>query len=137
MATSEALQPDLPVGASVADVLVVDDSEGIRDSLAELLQDEGYVVETAANGIVALERLRSGLRPRAILLDLIMPGMNGWEFRFAQLAEPALKAIPVVVMTASGFAGDSLKTELGGVELMSKPLAPEALLDMLRRLPPR
>ena len=62
-------------------ILVVDDDRDIRESLRELLAEAGYAVAVAENGRVALERLRAGLRPGVILLDLMMPIMDGMTFR--------------------------------------------------------
>lgn len=82
-------------------VLVVDDDPHIREVIAELLEDEGYVVGRAANGEEALDALRQPApRPSVILLDLMMPKMNGWEFREAQRQDPAIAPIPVVAISA-------------------------------------
>ena len=117
-----------------ATVLVVDDSDAIRDSLGDLLEDHGYAVTSAENGQLALERLRAGLRPRAILLDLMMPVMDGWEFRRAQVGDPDLKGIPVIVITAFGPPATALASELPGVNMIAKPLSVPALLAALERL---
>jgi CheY-like chemotaxis protein len=83
-------------------VLIVDDDPDIREILAETLVDKGFDVATAANGLEALRILRSmSVPPSVILLDLMMPVMDGWAFRQELLKEPALAAIPVVVMTAA------------------------------------
>src|SRR5512138_2541112 len=82
-------------------VLVVDDDESVRESLALALELEGYMVLRAAHGIDALLVLRTGIRPDVILLDLEMPVMPGWEFRERQLADPALADIPVVIVSSS------------------------------------
>lgn len=82
-------------------VMVVDDDEDILETYAALLESAGYQVLTARNGKVALEQLRSGPRPSLILLDLMMPVMNGWTFRKELLANPNLASIPVAV-----FSGD-------------------------------
>jgi CheY-like chemotaxis protein len=82
-------------------LLVVDDDPAIRETLADLLQDEGYVVMTAINGKEALTRLRAGsARPCVILLDLMMPVMSGAEFYAEMRSDPALADIPVVVISA-------------------------------------
>ena len=115
-------------------ILIVDDDSDVRRALTELLEDEGYAVAGAANGRAALEMIRGGIRPSIILLDLMMPGMNGWDFRSAQLRDPELSAVPVVVVTASGFNQDAIRTELGSIELVSKPIQPTKLLDLIERL---
>lgn len=82
-------------------ILVVDDHYEIRVALAELLEDEGYQVITAAHGQEALALLQRGtIRPSLIVLDLMMPVMDGWTFREIQARDPVLQAIPVVVISA-------------------------------------
>ena len=83
-----------------AEILVVDDDRGIRETLGDVLRDEGYRVELARDGNEALSMLRAGDAPELILLDLSMPGMSGAEFRRAQLDDLRLAAIPVVVLSA-------------------------------------
>ena len=82
-------------------VLIVDDDEALRETMAEALGDEGFTVACSAHGLDALKLLRSGLRPDVILLDLMMPVMDGWSFREQQSRDPALASIPVVVVTAA------------------------------------
>ena len=115
-------------------ILIVDDDSDVRRALTELLEDEGYAVAGAAHGRAAREMIRGGIRPSIILLDLMMPGMNGWDFRSAQLRDPELSAVPVVVVTASGFNQDAIRTELGSIELVPKPIQPTKLLDIIERL---
>ena len=88
---------------------------------------------TAIDGLTALNKLRSGLRPCVILLDLMMPGMNGWDFRAAQLRDGDLKDIPVVVMTAAVVTKAALRATLGDVALVRKPMSPDELLGAVRR----
>src|SRR5262249_59623485 len=81
-------------------VLVVDDDFDIRAMIAQILELEGFEVISGPSGQAALERLRDGAAiPRVILLDLMMPHMDGWEFRSRQLADPRLAAIPVAVLS--------------------------------------
>jgi CheY-like chemotaxis protein len=117
-------------------ILIVDDDTDLRRALTELLEEEGYVVEGAADGRDALAKLQDGLRPALILLDLMMPGMNGWDFRKAQLDDPELRALPVVVVTASGVDPATIRTQLGPVDLIAKPIYPTELLDVVGRLAP-
>jgi len=86
---------------SRTDVLVVEDDALIRDGLAELLRDDGYQVRTATNGADALSSLRSSHPPDVILLDLMMPVMDGWQFRVEQKRDAQLAGIPVIAMSAS------------------------------------
>jgi CheY-like chemotaxis protein len=82
-------------------VMVVEDDYAIRETLRELLEEEGYRVTQASNGAEALARLRdSDGPPTLILLDLMMPVMDGWEFRDAIAGDPRLAEIPVIVISA-------------------------------------
>ena len=114
-------------------VLVVDDDASIRESLADLLGDEGYRVATAANGAEALSLLRppARLRPCVILLDLMMPVMNGQEFYAEQQRDPALAVIPVVVISAD----KNLASKVPGLngQFLAKPVGLDAVLDALGR----
>jgi CheY-like chemotaxis protein len=117
-------------------VLVVDDDPDVRELMSQLLEMEGCRVQSAADGREALALLRRGPRPDAILLDLRMPGMNGWEFRAAQLADSALASIPVYVLTAdrTPSAEDILSLHVAG--FFHKPLDVDALFDALGHLQP-
>ena len=81
-------------------ILIVDDDKEFREALVEIVRGEGFKVETAASGMQALDKLRWGLRPCVVLLDLQMAVMNGWDFRAEQGRDPALAAVPVIAMTA-------------------------------------
>jgi CheY-like chemotaxis protein len=116
-----------------ARVLLVDDDLDILEGLAELLADEGYDVATATDGQSALNQLRTGRHPCAILLDLMMPGMNGWDFRAEQMADDDLKDIPVVVITAGAMTDSSLKAQLGDIEILRKPPRHDLLMNAVRR----
>ncbi len=107
-------------------VLVVDDEPTVRSWLAALLADEGYVVEEASDGAMALSVLQT-FRPDVILLDLIMPGMNGREFLLELREDSALARIPVVVCTAVRGVHINL-TSLGATEVLEKPPDPDQLL---------
>jgi two-component system, chemotaxis family, chemotaxis protein CheY len=81
-------------------VLIIDDDESIRTALAELLELSGYQVAVAADGQDALELLADGLEPNAIVLDLVMPRMDGWAFLSRLRADPRFQGVPVVVTSA-------------------------------------
>jgi CheY-like chemotaxis protein len=115
-------------------VLIVDDDASVAESLSDFLDGAGYAAVTAEHGLAALELLRGGLRPCAILLDLMMPVMNGWDFRRHQLADPELRDIPVIVVTAGGFSPESLASQFGQTECMWKPLSIDVLLSKIARL---
>lgn len=111
-------------------ILVVDDDYEIRSTLAELLEDEGFTVRSAANGQEALAVLRGEpLLPDLILLDLMMPVMSGWQFREEQLKDPALSAVPVVVLTAGTVGPEVGSLQAAGV--LKKPLDLDTLLDSI------
>jgi signal transduction histidine kinase/CheY-like chemotaxis protein len=113
-------------------VLVVDDDADMRGAVADVLADAGFPVATASNGEEALAALRSGRRPGVILLDLLMPVMNGFEFRKAQRNDPAFAAIPTVVISASAEL-DARRGELEGTEVLRKPVDMEALVALASR----
>src|SRR5713101_10024038 len=95
-------------------ILVVEDDESVRGAIAAFLEGEGYPVVEAEHGEAALRCLQSAGDFCLILLDLFMPVMNGWGFRAEQLRDPALAAIPLVVVTADARAPQKA-AELGAV----------------------
>jgi len=112
-------------------ILIVEDDTDLREMMAQLLTLEGYAAETVANGFDALEYLDRGHRPELILLDLMMPVMDGWEFRRRQRANPAVADVPVVVLSAldQSRAVDLAATD----EILKKPLDFDRLLALVRR----
>lgn len=112
-------------------VLVVDDEPDIRELVRDILQFDGYSVATASNGREALEQLRRAELPRLILLDLMMPIMNGWEFRAEQIKDPRISSIPVVVLTGDGNAPEKARS-LGTTSYVTKPVHLDHLLDLVR-----
>ncbi len=107
-------------------VLVVDDESDIRDAVAEVLADEGYVVHGAGDGAEALRKARA-VRPSVVLLDLMMPGMNGWEFRAAQKGDPDIQDIPVIVLSALGRVSG-----IDAADYIQKPFDLDRLLTAVR-----
>jgi CheY-like chemotaxis protein len=93
-----------PQGGPQGTVLVVDDDFDLRRTVRDILQDEGYTVETAANGREALARLQQGDPPRVVVLDLMMPVMDGWQLIDELQQDEALARIAVVVISASRTA---------------------------------
>src|SRR5262249_33017576 len=102
-------------------ILVIEDNAVTRDAVALVLQDEGYSVIGVANGQEALLHLRHAEPPNLILLDLKMPVMNGWEFRKLQAEDPALKSIPVVILSADARVPQKAAA-LGVADFVVKPI---------------
>jgi len=113
-------------------VLIVDDDTDIRSTVREVLEDEGYDVMDAANGLEALAKLRQSRLPGLILLDLSMPVMSGAEFRFEQRNDPALAPVPVVVVSAAGNL-DIKVAPLEAEAFLRKPVQLEELLEVVAR----
>jgi CheY-like chemotaxis protein len=114
-----------------AAVLLIEDDHAILESLSEVLAEEGYRVSTARNGAQALAQLGAVAPPDVILLDLMMPGMDGYEFRRHQLANPSLATIPTLVLTAG--AVDARLRALNVQGWLKKPINLEALFAALAR----
>jgi CheY-like chemotaxis protein len=111
-------------------ILVVDDDPDIRDSLREVLEDEGYEVACVGNGKEALDHLKSvNPQPCVILLDLMMPVMDGWQFRKEQKLHPEIADIPLVVITATG----KRPVLIDAAELVMKPLDLTRLFQSVER----
>jgi len=107
-------------------ILVVDDDDDIRDAVQDVLESEGYKTLGACNGQEALDLLRTERdRPSLVLLDLMMPEMDGWEFLSKVDAEPALRGMPVALMSAHPSvrkAFDKSPNALASRLLLPKPL---------------
>jgi CheY-like chemotaxis protein len=118
------------MGVAVS-ILIVEDEHDIREVLTEILQDEGYAVDSVRNGLEALAFLQEH-HPELILLDLGMPVMTGWEFRDQQQRDPALADIPVIVMSATPYL-DRTAATLRAANCLDKPIELHALLDMIEQ----
>jgi CheY-like chemotaxis protein len=114
---------------AVKRVMIVDDDADIRCGIAYALELEGYEVVQARDGREALQKLRHALRPAAIVLDLMMPGMNGWQFREEQRRDPELAKIPVIVTTARGGSDGTIQADA----FVSKPFSLEILFEAIAR----
>lgn len=119
----------------MSEILVVEDDADIREDLADLLRDRGYRVATAGNGAEALEYLRSRCRPCMILLDLMMPVMNGWEFRRRLLADRDLAQVPVVLLSGAADIHEHA-ARLSASEVVTKPIQLDHLYRTLQRICP-
>jgi CheY-like chemotaxis protein len=111
-------------------VLIVEDDAETREMIGRFLELEGFAVEVAANGRQALDRLDAGARACVILLDLMMPVMDGWEFRRVQVKDEDLAKIPVIVFSA---AGRERMRQIDANEYLSKPVDLDALLESISR----
>lgn len=111
-------------------ILIVEDDGDTREALAVVLQQHGYSVVLATDGADGLRKLRAGLRPRVILLDLMMPEKNGFQFRVEQVIDPKLADIPVVIYSGDPEA-HATGTVFGGVACLRKPIKVDALLEVL------
>jgi len=117
-------------------VLLVEDNDELRGALADLLRLDGYRVREARNGAHALRVLEDErVRPFAIVLDLTMPAVDGWEFRRALAGLPAYADVPVVVISAVD-EDVARRVGLAAVEYLRKPFESEKLLLTLARLHP-
>lgn len=110
-------------------ILIVEDDAGIRESLHLLLESENYHVMAAANGKEALDLLKSGPHPGLILLDLMMPVMNGWEFLDAIKEDSVVSAIPVIVVTAFSEEARGMQVK----RVLKKPVDFDLLLTIVKQ----
>jgi len=112
-------------------VLVVEDHDDSREMLEEFLAQEGFAVESAVNGLKALERLLRSPRPDVVLLDLMMPVMTGWDLMARLEQEPSLRGLPVVIVSG---AGTTRPIPRGIFASIPKPLDLDLLMETLGRL---
>jgi CheY-like chemotaxis protein len=121
MLTTNAMQP-------VKNVLIVEDDFDVRDLLVLVLNQNGYRATGVSNGQEAISHLRQARETSLILLDLMMPIMDGWEFRQALQSDPALGAIPVVLLSATDEVNEQVG-ELQAASYLRKPIDFGALLE--------
>jgi CheY-like chemotaxis protein len=110
-------------------VLIVEDDSDLREMMAQLLTLEGFQSAAVANGKEALRYLSAGDTPNVILLDLMMPVMDGWEFRRVQQADPVLSRVPTIVLSALDQARAQ---DLKPAAFLKKPLDFDRLLQLVR-----
>ena len=112
-------------------ILIVEDDADLREMMAQLLSLEGFQAATVANGSEALQYLHNGhVKPDVILLDLMMPVMDGWEFRRKQQADPAFADVPVIVLSA---LDQSRAADVHAEAFLKKPLDFDRLLQLVRQ----
>jgi CheY-like chemotaxis protein len=112
-------------------ILIVEDDRATRQVMMTVLRERGYPVACAGNGREALELLRTGPRPALILLDLLMPVMDGWQFLREQRRDPALADVPVIVVSADRSAARDIAAS--AVAYLHKPIEFEELMTRVRR----
>lgn len=113
-------------------ILVVEDDTSIRELLVELLESEGYDVSSAVNGLEGLKVLQTKSKPDLILIDLMMPVMDGYTFRSEQLKNTDWSKIPTVVMSAEANAKEKMKT-YNITAFLSKPVELDTILKTVSR----
>jgi CheY-like chemotaxis protein len=121
------------VKSSSKTILLIEDEESIREALQQALEIEGYSVLTAANGQEGLDILKKSFEPPClILLDLMMPVMNGWQFVEARKSDSKSVDVPVVVVTAYPNKGNTINANA----LIPKPIDFERLIELIARYCP-
>jgi CheY-like chemotaxis protein len=117
-----------------ARVLIVEDDKDIRRNVQRLLLSEGFTVDVAEHGGVAISMLQAATDlPSVIVLDLMMPVMDGFQFREEQVKIPRLASIPVVIMTADGHLIEK-QTRVGAVAALKKPANVDDILSVVKRI---
>lgn len=114
-------------------VLVIEDDPDSREVFADLLRGEGHRVVAVGSGAAGMAYLRTEEPPAVILLDMLMPEMDGWQFRRVQQADPELGKIPVVVVSALKMVERSAM-RFGAAAFLGKPVAPEDLIGTIARV---
>jgi two-component system phosphate regulon response regulator PhoB len=115
-------------------VLVVEDDPGVREGLVDIIAGEGYAVDSCQDGKIALDRLSSADElPDVIVLDFLMPQMDGWMFLRERAKDPRLCKIPVLGMSASPHLVDQRGSPSGVDEFLRKPFKVEAVLSFIRK----
>ena len=114
-------------------VLVIEDDPDSREVFADLLRGEGHRVVAVGSGAAGMAYLRAEEPPSVILLDMLMPEMDGWQFRRVQQADPELGKIPVVVVSALKMVERSAM-RFGAAAFLGKPVAPEDLIGTIARV---
>lgn len=110
-------------------ILVVDDDDGIREALKVALEYEGYTVSTAENGQIALDLINTGYTPCLIVLDLMMPVMDGWTFSAKLSEDSQFSNIPIVVVSAMGDQAQNIQAK----SIFKKPVNLKNLFEAIKQ----
>jgi CheY-like chemotaxis protein len=121
------------VSATKRRILIVDDDPDLATIVAEVLSKAGYQTDVAENGQQALTRLQADRDWDLVLLDLMMPVMNGWEFRAEQLLQPAIADIPIVAFSG-GVNAQQAAVALGAAAALRKPVGRDELLGTVGKV---
>ena len=113
-------------------VLIIDDEADVRELFCDILRGAGFEAVSAESGAAGLEILRSDPRIRVVLLDLLMPEMDGWRFRHHQLSQPQYAAIPTVIVTGAPLGG-AAHEQLQAADYLSKPVTRERLIGAVAK----
>ncbi len=132
--TNEGGHGGVALEAAKPSVLLVDDSQDNREVYAEFLAGSGFMVEEAADGEEALEKAVA-LRPSLVIMDLTLPGLDGWETTRRLRKDPRTRHVPVVAVTGHATAEDSSSARQAGCNaFLAKPFLPDMLIAEIRRL---
>lgn len=126
----------IPDSETLRKILVVEDDRDVRETVIEALEDQGWLAVGVEDGAEALAWLSQNTAPALILLDLMMPRMNGAQFRSAQLADGGLADIPVVLLSADATLEQKARS-LGTAGYLRKPVKLASLLDVAERFVPQ
>ena len=129
-ASQSASDEDSVRRAESCPILIVEDDADLREMMAQLLLLEGFTAQAVSNGREALDYLRRSDAPQVILLDLMMPVMDGWEFRREVQRNPKVANVPVIVLSA---LDQNRAGYIGEVAFLKKPLDFDRLLDLVRQ----
>ena len=116
------------------EILLVDDDDELRESIADGLEQAGFTVIRASDGADALGHLRSSNLPALVLLDLMMPGMNGWQLSEVMHADPVLAKIPIVALTATAVMDPESLHLADAADWIAKPFDLNEVLEVIRPL---
>jgi CheY-like chemotaxis protein len=119
-----------PLPPPTKPILLVEDNVDVREAMAHILELNHYRVVSAADGREALAQLRNGIDPCLILLDLRMPGTDGWQFRAEQMQDPVLAKIPVIVYSGDGRVKENA-TSMGVAAYFPKPVNVPVMLHLV------